>query len=78
MANRLGLGLDGAWPRFGVPMLRWLLIGILLFGLGTGLRQGWIELRWGRMLQALGVPYVSDPADPPDCAPERSSARQAR
>ena len=46
--------------------------------MGTGLRQGWIELRWGRMLQDLGVPYVSDPADPPDCAPERSSARQAR
>ena len=77
MASWSGVGLDGAWLRRWVPMLRWLVIGLLLFGMGTGLRQGWIELRWGRLLQDFGVPYVSDPADSPDCSPSRSSARQA-
>ena len=43
----------------------------------TGVSKGWIELRWGRLLQDLGVPYVADPASTPSgCAP--SSARAAR
>jgi hypothetical protein len=59
-------------------MLRWLLLVGLVFGFGTGLSRGWIELRWGRLLQDLGVPYVTDPGDGADCAPQRSSAREAR
>jgi hypothetical protein len=51
-----------------------LLVG-LVFGFGSGLSRGWIELRWGRMLDDLGVPYVSDPGADAD---RRSSAREAR
>jgi hypothetical protein len=57
-------------------MLRWLLLAGIGFGLVTGVSKGWIELRWGRLLQDLGVPYVADPAASVDCEP--SSARQAR
>jgi hypothetical protein len=31
-------------------MLRWLLLGLLLYGLGTALRKGWIEVQWQRVL----------------------------
>ena len=78
------LGLDGAWLTVAVAMLRWLLLLGIGFGLVTGVSKGWIELRWGRLLQDLGVPYVVDPgASAAGCrsgaedAPA-SSAREAR
>jgi len=37
-------------------MLRWLLIGILLAGLGTSFRNGWIEVHWDRVHKSLGLP----------------------
>lgn len=50
-------------------MVRLLLMGLLLFGLGTGLQRGWLQVRWGLMLKDLGVPFVAD--DPaPACKPE--------
>jgi len=55
-----------------------LLLGGLLLGLGPGLSKGWIELRWGRLLADLGLPYVVDPGDLRDCPPPSSSAKQAR
>ncbi|MBM5804170.1 MAG: hypothetical protein FJ078_08640 [Cyanobacteria bacterium K_DeepCast_35m_m2_155] len=58
-------------------MLRWLLLAGLLFGLGTGFSKGWIELRWGRLLVDLGVPYVADPGPAAPACP-LSSAKQAR
>jgi hypothetical protein len=86
MASRTGLGLDGAWLLVDEPMLRWLVLGGLVLGLGTGFSKGWLELRWGRLLGDLGLPYVADPGDLGDCPPARpsaapaapSSARQAR
>jgi hypothetical protein len=87
MASGTGLGLDGAWLLVDEPMLRWLVLGGLVLGLGTGFSKGWIEMRWGRMLADLGLPYVADPGDLGDCPPPpraaspaeaRSSARQAR
>jgi len=27
-------------------MIRWLVIGLLLFGLTTGVRRGWLQVRW--------------------------------
>ena len=78
MARRGGVGLDGVWPLVVEPMLRWLLLGGLLLGLGTGLSKGWIELRWGRLLADLGLPYVVDPGDLRDCPPASSSVKQAR
>ncbi|MBM5798677.1 MAG: hypothetical protein FJ060_11075 [Cyanobacteria bacterium K_Offshore_0m_m2_072] len=59
-------------------MLRWMLLAGILFGLVTGVSKGWIELRWGRFLQDLGVPYVADPAPAASDCPASSSARQAR
>jgi hypothetical protein len=66
------------------PMLRWLLLVGMVLGLATGVRRGWIEVRWGRFLQDLGVPFVADPGSP-ECAPAQpgspvpsSSAREAR
>ena len=35
-------------------MLRWLLLGLLLYGLGTALRKGWIEVQWQRVLDDAG------------------------
>jgi hypothetical protein len=86
MASRTGLELDGAWLLVDEPMLRWLVLGGLVLGLGTGFSKGWLELRWGRLLGDLGLPYVADPGDLGDCPPARlsaapaasSSARQAR
>ena len=77
MARRGGLELDGDWLLVEEPMLRWLLLGGLVLGLATGINKGWIELRWGRLLGDLGLPYVADPADLKDCPPASSSARQA-
>ena len=36
-------------------MLRWLLLGLLLYGLGTALRKGWIEVQWQRLLEDAGL-----------------------
>ena len=67
----------------GFAMLRLLLLGLLLFGLVTGVSHGWIELRWDRFFRDIGVPLFQDgpapaqPAGPGAGAPARSSARQA-
>lgn len=36
-------------------MLRWLLLGLLLYGLGTALRKGWIEVQWQRLFEDAGL-----------------------
>lgn len=41
-------------------MLRLLLLGLLLVGIATGLRQQWLVLDWTRMLNDLGMPFVED------------------
>jgi hypothetical protein len=50
-------------------MLRWLLLVGISLGLVTGMRNGWIELRWDRLLHDAGVPFVPDPDRPPDATP---------
>ena len=37
-------------------MLRLLLLGCLLVGLASGLRNGWIELHLSRFLEDVGLP----------------------
>ena len=61
-------------------MIRWLVIGLLLFGLTTGVQRGWLQVRWALMLHELGVPFVAKPEAQDACTPaaEASSARQAR
>ena len=60
-------------------MLRWLVIGLLLYGLGTALRQGWLEVQWGRMLHDAGLNFI-DPDQPlrldriPLLSPERTES----
>ena len=44
-------------------MLRWLLIGLLLYGLGTALRQGWLEVQWSQFLHDAGLTFI-DPDQP--------------
>ena len=39
-------------------MLRWLLLGLLLFGLGTALRRGWLEVQWNQMLDDAGLKAI--------------------
>ena len=41
-------------------MLRLLLLGLLLVGIATGLRQQWLVLDWTRMLNDLGMPFAED------------------
>jgi hypothetical protein len=48
-------------------MLRWLLLAGLSLGLLAGVRNGWVELRWDRLLHDAGVPFVPDP----DASPAR-------
>jgi hypothetical protein len=45
-----------------MAMLRWLLLG-LLYGLGTALRHGWLEVQWHRLLHDAGLTFV-DPDEP--------------
>ena len=58
-------------------MLRWLVIGLLLYGLGTAFREGWLEVQWSRLLHDAGLTFI-DPERPlkfdeiPGLTPERS------
>jgi hypothetical protein len=80
MASRGWIVLDGPWLPVVCPMLRWLVLVGMVLGLGTGLRRGWIEVRWGRFLEDVGVPFVADPGSPecPPAQPPSSSASEAR
>lgn len=60
-------------------MLRWLVIGLLLYGLGTALRQGWLEVQWSQFLHDAGLTFI-DPDQPlelhelPMFKPERTQS----
>ena len=60
-------------------MLRWLLIGLLLYGLGTALKQGWLGGQWSRFLHDAGLTFI-DPDQPlqlhelPMFKPERTES----
>jgi len=44
-------------------MLRWLFLGLLLFGIGTGIRDGWLIVKWSQLLHNVGFTEV-DPEKP--------------
>ena len=46
-----------------MTMLRWLLLGLLIFGLGTAFENGWLEVQWEQLLQDAGLD-VGDPDQP--------------
>ena len=58
MTRGLGLGFDGGVPWDGAPMFRWLLVGLLLVGLGYGLKREWLRIDWVRINQDLRIPSL--------------------
>ena len=46
-------------------MLRWLLVGTLIYGIGTGLKNEWIVINWSQFLHEVGFTSV-DPEKPID------------
>ena len=46
-----------------IAVLRLLLLGCLLMGLATGLRNGWLELHWVRFLEDVGLPVPDEAFD---------------
>tara|TARA_Y100001968_G_C19425840_1_gene754317 strand:+ start:2012 stop:2188 length:177 start_codon:yes stop_codon:yes gene_type:complete len=46
-------------------MLRWLLIGFLIYGMGIGMRDGWIVVKWSQLINEIGFTSV-DPEKPMD------------
>ncbi|MCP9772387.1 hypothetical protein KBY66_07075 [Synechococcus sp. Tobar12-5m-g] len=52
-------------------MIRWLLIGSMLFGLGTGLQRGWITIDWCRFMAETKLPTLNSlqPDATPVCPP---------
>jgi hypothetical protein len=36
-------------------MIRWLIVGSLVTGIGVGLRNGWIEIHWNRLFRSAGL-----------------------
>ena len=39
-------------------MLRWLMLGLIGFGLVTGFRHGWLVVQWNQLLQDAGLTLV--------------------
>ena len=46
-------------------MFRWLLIGVLIYGIGTGLKDGWLVVKWSQFFHDAGFTSV-DPNEPMD------------
>ncbi len=66
------MGFDGGVPMEGAPMIRWLLVGLLLVGLGKGLERGWLLIDWRRIGQDLNMPSLGEPQSGPQSAPQPS------
>lgn len=73
MAIRGWLGDGGCAPIADLSMIRWLLLGLLLWGLGTGLQRDWIRLNWTKLGEDLHLPF----SDQLKSIPADSSTRQA-
>ena len=73
MTRSRAVRFDGGDPPLIGSMLRWLLLGVLLFGMGTGLNRGWLRVDWALMVQELGLPaFLAPPPEPAD-SPARQS-----
>ena len=49
-----------------------------MFGLGTGLRRGWIEVNWNKLAEDLNAPYLTSPEPLREFNEGQSESRQAR
>ena len=36
-------------------MLRWLILGLLIYGLGTAFKNGWLEVQWQQLFEDAGL-----------------------
>ena len=36
-------------------MLRWLIIGLLFYGITIGLKDGWLTVKWNNLLNEVGL-----------------------
>jgi hypothetical protein len=39
-------------------MIRWLIVGSLVTGIGLGLQHGWVEIHWDRLLRSAGLEHL--------------------
>ncbi|MCX5931695.1 MAG: hypothetical protein NTW83_07675 [Cyanobacteria bacterium] len=53
-------------------MIRWLLLGGLVFGLAQGLQKQWVVIDWCRLKTDLSIPSLTNlqPLAAPVCAEE--------
>ena len=49
-----------------IAVLRLFLLGLLLVGLATGLRNQWLTVNWNKMLGDMGLPVADTEEDPID------------
>ncbi|MFN6133285.1 MAG: 4-hydroxythreonine-4-phosphate dehydrogenase [Synechococcaceae cyanobacterium] len=40
-------------------MIRWLIVGSLVTGIGVGLQHGWIEIHVDRFLRSAGLEFLN-------------------
>jgi predicted transporter len=48
-------------PSRGNAMLRWLLLGLLLMGLGIGIQRGWLVVNHQKFSDDLRLQFLEDP-----------------
>jgi hypothetical protein len=60
MTRGRDVGFDGGVPRAVGPMIRWLLLGLMLVGLGFGYKRGWLVMNWERIGEDLHIPSLKD------------------
>ncbi|MCS5691069.1 4-hydroxythreonine-4-phosphate dehydrogenase [Cyanobium sp. FGCU-6] len=47
-----------------MAMLRWLIVGSLVLGLGIGFQRSWIKVDWVKMAADTDLPFLADPGQP--------------
>jgi hypothetical protein len=57
-----------------IIMFRWLLIGLFVFGMGTGLQRGWVTIDGCRFMRDMRIPTLNDLS--PDATPVCPSDEQ--
>jgi len=64
--NAMTRPVEGGCGRFNgegmlsSSMIRWLIVGSLITGIGVGLQNGWIEIHWNRLLRSAGLEYLNN------------------
>lgn len=48
-------------PSRGFAMVRWLLLGLVLMGLGIGIQRGWLLVDHQKLTNDLNLQFLEDP-----------------